>query len=61
LITSERGNSPAALRERLIQLRADALRQLAEAETIDSGLLRLLVDANSGLRVLDALDEEDRS
>jgi hypothetical protein len=42
----------AALRRRLMNLRRDALRQLAEADTINLDLVRRLVDANAGLRVL---------
>jgi hypothetical protein len=42
-----------ALRDRLITLRADALRQLAEASYIDTGLLRLAADASTVLAALD--------
>ena len=40
-------DNTAALRVRLIELRADALRRLAEAEMIDSGLMRVVADANA--------------
>jgi len=39
----------AALRSRLLSLRADALRQLAEADTLDAGMLALL--GNDGERM----------
>ena len=38
----------AVLRRRLQELRQGALRQLAEADTLDSGLTRLLSEATSG-------------
>ncbi len=43
----------AGLRDRLLALHADAPHQLAAAETIDPGLMRLVADANACLRVLD--------
>jgi hypothetical protein len=43
------------LRSRLLVLRRDALRQLAEGETLDGGLLRLVADAGV---MLAALEEE---
>jgi hypothetical protein len=44
----------AALRDRLIELRADAVRQLAEAvPIIDTGLLRLVADTTATLAALD--------
>ncbi len=44
----------AELRQRLVSLRDDALRQLAEADTLDGGLLRLVGDADTALRALGA-------
>ena len=41
-------------RARLAALRDDALRQLAEGDAIDSGLLRLFADASAALAVLNA-------
>lgn len=46
------------LRERLQQLRQDALAQLAAADYIDAGLLRLVADASVVLSVLE--DEASR-
>ena len=42
------------LRARLTALQADAIAKLAQADTIDGGLLRILVDANAALAALDA-------
>lgn len=48
-----------ALRERLIELRDAALRQLADGvPVIDLGLLRTVVDCSACLQVLDALAAE---
>jgi hypothetical protein len=44
-----------ALRDRLLALRDDLRRQLAEADVIDGGLLHLLADVET---VLAALDRE---
>jgi len=46
-------DSAAALRARLLALHRDALAQLAAAEVIDSGLLRLVADSSAVLAVLD--------
>jgi len=39
----------ATFRERLIGLRADLLRQRAEADHLDAGLLRVLADVETAL------------
>jgi hypothetical protein len=44
----------ADLRARLLDLRRDALAQLAEAEILDPGLMRLIADAGAALAALDA-------
>ena len=44
---------PSALRDRLIALRAALLQQLAEADHLDAGLLRVLADAEIVLAALD--------
>ena len=41
------------LRDRLLSLRNDTLRQLDGADVLDGGLLRLLGDANAALAALD--------
>lgn len=48
------------LHARLSALRTDALRQLAEADGIDTGMLRLVADAGAVLAMLDdeAVDAE---
>ena len=52
----------APLRDRLREVRDAALAQLAAGlPVVDLGLLRLLVDADAALRVLDALDAEAAS
>lgn len=43
------------LRDRLIEMQADALRQLVAAlPVVDTGMLRLVADASAVLAVLDA-------
>jgi len=44
---------PPDLRTRLTRLRTQALAQLAAADTIDSGLLRLVADSSGALAALD--------
>jgi hypothetical protein len=46
----------ASLRARLIAFRSDVLRQLAEADQIQPGHLRLFADTVAALAALDALD-----
>ncbi len=45
---------PASLRTRLLDLRVDVLRKLAEAEHLDGGLLALLGNIAAALAALDA-------
>src|SRR5215204_4045920 len=47
----------AAPRDRLVALRDDALRQLAEADVIDAGLLALVAHVGAALAALDAAQE----
>ena len=47
------------LRARLLALRRDALAQLAAADHVDAGLLRLVADAGAVLAVLDRAERED--
>ena len=47
----------AALRARLIGLRDTALRQLAEVEHIDTGLVGLVADVQTVLAYLDSTSE----
>jgi len=42
------------LRGRLLELRRDALAQIAEADVLDGGLLRLIADASAALAALGA-------
>ena len=42
------------LRTRLVALRASALQQLAAADHVDAGLMRVIADANACLSVLNA-------
>jgi hypothetical protein len=54
-------DSADALRDRLIELRADALSELAAASpVIDAGMLRLIADITVTLAVLDAEAQEPR-
>ena len=48
-----------SLRARLLVLRTDALRQLAEGEGIDGGLLALAAHAGAALEALDAASPVD--
>ena len=55
---NERWDGPAALRERLTELRVDALRQLAEAlPIVDTELLAVAAHASIVLDVLAAAEE----
>ena len=47
----------AALRTRLLELRDDALHQLATADHIDAGLLALVAHATDALAAVDAISE----
>ena len=49
---------PSALRDRLLALRDDVLRQLAKADHLDSGLLALLGNVGAALAALDAAPED---
>lgn len=49
-------DTATALRDRLLALRRDALRQLAEGDHVDAGLLRLVADAGACLAALDTDD-----
>jgi hypothetical protein len=46
-------DTDATLLARLLQLRADALQQLAAADTLDGGLMRLVADAGAALAALE--------
>ena len=51
---TERAADPmAALRDRLLMLRADLRQRLAEADTLDGGLLRVLADVETVIAGLD--------
>jgi hypothetical protein len=47
-------DATAALRARLLALRDDALRQLAEADHLDGGLLALVGNVGAALAAIDA-------
>ena len=50
---------PEPLRTRLRRLRADALVQLAEADTLDSGLLQIIAHITATLAALDETEAAD--
>jgi len=49
----------ASLRSRLIDMRADTLRHLAEADVINGGYLTLLAGSSAALEMLDAAERGD--
>lgn len=49
----------SALRDRLLALCADVLRQIAEADHVEPGLLALLAGAEAALRLLDGVPPSD--
>ena len=52
--------SGQALRERLVELKADVLKQLqADVPGVDAGLLRIAADVITVLRALDEAEAED--